>query len=99
MAKCKVEWSVFAENQAMAIFRHISIDSAKNAEAVFARLRRKLDKIADNPEMCPPDKYKKDNDGTFRSFVISGYSVSYRFKIGLIRVLKMQHGKRKPKYY
>jgi hypothetical protein len=47
-------------------FRRISRDSPKNAEKVIDEIHAAVGKAASNPRHYNPDKYKKDNDGSYR---------------------------------
>ena len=63
-----IVWSQQAETALKKIFEYISQDSPQNAQNVIIEIIDLADKLADYPEMFPPDKYKKDNDGSWRAF-------------------------------
>ena len=95
----KITWSAPAKRQIGKIVEYIRQDSVQNAEKVYAKLLNKLDIVAMTPETCPPDKYKTNNNGTYRAFVLFNYRVSYRIKDNEIRILRFRHTKMKTKYY
>ena len=49
--------------------------------------------------LCRPDKYKHNNDGSFRAFEYENYRVSFRIKNEEIRILRIRHTKRRPKLH
>ena len=57
------------------------------------------DKLSLQPEMFPPDKFKKDNDGSWRAFEKYRYRISYRITQWEIRVVRMRHTSRTPFKY
>ena len=95
----KIRWYLTARKQFGAIIDYVAADSVQNADHLQDRLKKKLDKIAEYPEMCPKDKYKIHNDGSFRAFTLFHYRVSYRFYGTEIRVLRIRHTSMKPKYF
>ena len=95
----RVVWTKQAERHLRKIYEYISLDSPKNALKVVNDLAECMDKTFGNPEVYPIDKYKLDNDGTFRAFEKHKYRLSYRYSKDIIRVLRVKHTKMLPKYY
>lgn len=95
--KVSIVWTKSAQLQLKRIFEHISLDSAKNALEVVSEIVDSIEKTTVNPEAYNLNKYKTDNDGTFRAFEIYKYRLSYRYSKGVIRVLRVRHTKMKPK--
>ena len=52
-----------------------------------------------NPEIYGRDKYKINNDGSYRAFEIHRYRIAYRVSGNTIRVLRIKHTKMEPKTY
>ncbi|MBS1566856.1 MAG: type II toxin-antitoxin system RelE/ParE family toxin, partial [Bacteroidetes bacterium] len=46
-----------------------------------------------------PDKYKTNNDGSYRAFEKHRYRIVYRFGNNIIRVLRVRHTSREPLNY
>jgi plasmid stabilization system protein ParE len=99
MPQDKITWSPASIRQFSQTLDHIRKDSIQNAEKVHDKIIKKLMAVAINPKACPPDKYKTFNDGTFRSFVLFYYRVSFRIIDNGIQVLRIRHEKMKTKYY
>ncbi len=99
MAENRIVWNAIAQKQLIDIIAYIADDSIAGAENAQNLLREKLEKIALHPEMCPKDKYKTSNDGSFRAFTIFHYRISYRIKGDEIRILAIRHTSMKPKFH
>lgn len=57
------------------------------------------DKLPDQPEVFPPDKFKKNNDGSWRAFEKFRYRISYRITLKEIRIVRLRHTSRSPLAY
>ena len=99
MANRKIYWTKTAINQFEIAITYIASDSITNAEKVSEDILKDLDKALKNPEFFPPDKYKKNNNGSYRAFEKHRYRMAYRFTDNEIRVLRIRHTSREPKLY
>jgi plasmid stabilization system protein ParE len=95
----EVVWTKQAEKQLFQAYTHISKDSTQNAQKVLEDLTTTVYKAVGNPEFHGPDKYKIDNDGSYRAFEKHRYRISYRFSKNIIRVLRVRHTTMDPKHY
>ena len=82
-----------------ALYKYISKDSPQNAKKVLEDIIRATEKSIANPEYYSPDKFKANNDGSYRAFEKHRYRIAYRFKKNIIRVLRVRHTKMEPKTY
>lgn len=92
-------WTPKASAELKKAFKYISVDSPTNAKKVISVLLDIADKIAMQPEMFPPDKYKKSNDGSWRAFEKYRYRISYRITKDAIHIVRMRHTSQSPLYY
>ncbi|MEP7143473.1 MAG: type II toxin-antitoxin system RelE/ParE family toxin [Ferruginibacter sp.] len=74
----EVRWPLQAQKQLAKAYKYILHDSYQAAEKVKNDILSSTRKIAANPEMYPPDKYRKNNDGSFRAYELHHYRVAYR---------------------
>ena len=81
------------------IHDYILKTSFQNAEKVTSELLFSTKKLADHPEIHPPDKYKKNNKGNFRAYELHRYKVSYHVADKQITMTRIRHTKRNPKEY
>jgi hypothetical protein len=63
-----VVWSKSAAAELKIAFTYISLDSLENARMVKDTLIDLTIDLAENPEKHPLDKFKKNNDGSWRAF-------------------------------
>lgn len=61
----KILWPVRVQEQLTKIYECILQDSYQNAEKVKEDILASTRKLSTNPEIHPPDKYRKNNDGSF----------------------------------
>ena len=95
----EIVWTKRAQKQLKQAFKHICKDSPKNASKVIQEITSAVHTTLPNPEIYSPDKYKTDNDGSYRAFEKYHYRVSYRFSNGIIRVLRVRHTSMEPLEY
>lgn len=78
----QIIWSRNAEKQLSGIFEYIVKDSFQQAEKVVDAIVAQVNATAKHPEKFPPDKYKRQNDGSYRHLqdFITG------FPTGLVRI-------------
>ncbi|MBL7748316.1 MAG: type II toxin-antitoxin system RelE/ParE family toxin [Chitinophagaceae bacterium] len=97
--KYEVVWTKRSQLQMNGIFKQISKDSLQNAQKVLEDIITAVHKAERNPEFYHPDKYKENNDGSYRSFEKHRYRIAYRFSENTIRVLRVRHTSMEPKKY
>lgn len=66
--KLKVVWSDDARQQLRAAYNYIKKDSLQNAKKVRSDITVMTGSLIKNPERFAPDKYKLNNDGSYRAF-------------------------------
>jgi plasmid stabilization system protein ParE len=99
MANKVIVWSNDAIDQLRAAIEYIAEDSVQNAEKVSLDLLNKVNEIASHSERYAPDKYKQDNDGSYRAFELHRYRIAYRTTETEIRILRIRHTSREPQLF
>ncbi|MBS1529872.1 MAG: type II toxin-antitoxin system RelE/ParE family toxin [Bacteroidetes bacterium] len=94
-----VVWSNSAKAELKKAFDYISLDSLQNAIMVRDNLIDMSVDLTQNPEKHPLDKFKTNNDGTWRAFEKHHYRISYRVLTGQIRIVRMRHTSQSPLIY
>ena len=92
-------WTPQAIAELRKAYDYICKDSTQNARKVVEELTAIADRLPGQPEMFPPDKFKKNNDGTWRAFEKYHYRISYRITADEIRIVRMRHTSRTPLQY
>jgi plasmid stabilization system protein ParE len=95
----EVRWPLRAQHQLEKAYRYVLLDSYQNAEKMKGDILISTRKVADNPEMYPPDKYRKNNDGSFRAYELHHYRIAYRFTEKEIIIVRIRHTSMEPKLY
>lgn len=72
-----VHWPLPVQKQLEKVYQYILLNSYQNAEKVKAAILDSTGKLPGHPEMHPPDKYRKNNDGSFRAYEIHRYRLSF----------------------
>ncbi|MCY7311924.1 MAG: type II toxin-antitoxin system RelE/ParE family toxin [Bacteroidota bacterium] len=95
----KVIWPLPAQTQLAEIYKYILKSSYQNAEKVKADILASSRKLPANPEMYPADKYRKDNDGSFRAYELYHYRIAYRITEQEIIIVRVRHTAIEPRNY
>ena len=91
-----IVWNENAKKELKKIYEYILKDSSQNALKVRQKIIEHILSLLANPEKHPLDKYKINNDGTWRAFEIYHYRISYRVNKEQIRVIRLRHTSRSP---
>lgn len=94
-----IVWNGNASKQLKALYEYILKDSYQNALKVRQEIIDAILSLPANPDKHPLDKYKINNDGTWRAFEIFHYRISYRVKKEQIRIIRLRHTSRSPLSY
>jgi plasmid stabilization system protein ParE len=89
-------WSEKAMAQLRKAYLYILLDSLQNAEMVRDDIINATLALPRNPEKYPLDKYKTDNDGTWRAFEKHHYRISYNVTPKEIWIVRMRHTSQSP---
>lgn len=92
-------WSSTATAELKKAYDHIAEDSPENAVIVRDALIDLTLQLESFPEKYPLDRYRKNNDGSWRAFEKYNNRVSYRILKTQIRIVRLRHVKRSPLRY
>jgi plasmid stabilization system protein ParE len=95
----KVVWSPRAMQQLEKAYEYILKDSFQNAEKVREDILDSTRKIVNHPEIYAPDKYRKNNDGSFRAYELHHYRIAYQITTDKIIIVRVRHTKMEPRQY
>lgn len=99
MAQIAIVWDNPARKAFKKQIKHIAEDSIQTAENVKSDILCAIDLIPNNPEKFPVDKFKANNDGSFRAFEKHNLRIAYYVSIDQIRILRVRHVRQEPKEY
>jgi plasmid stabilization system protein ParE len=95
----EVRWPLRSQNQLAKAYKYILLDSYQNAEKVKKDILNSTRQLAANPEIHPSDKYRKNNDGSFRAYELHHYRIAYRITEKVIIIVRVRHTALEPKTY
>jgi plasmid stabilization system protein ParE len=95
----QVIWPLHTQNQLAKAYNYILQHSWQNAEKIKAEILASTRKLQSYPEMYPPDKYRQNNDGSFRAYELHHFRISYQVKDASIIIVRIRHTSMKPKKY
>lgn len=99
MPGLKITWTNIALRQMNDAIAYIQQDSINNGLKVYAKVSAQLALARVHPKMNPPDKYKINNDGSYRALVLYRYRIIYRIKNEELLILRVRHASMVPIYY
>jgi len=94
-----IRWNKKAVQQLEKAIAYIEEDSIANADKFKIEILDRIDSLLKHPEKYSPDKYKMNNDGSFRAFELHSYRISYRVKANEVRIIRVRHTKMNPRSY
>lgn len=95
----EVRWPSKTQRQLEEAYEYILLNSYQNAEKVKTDILESTRKLATNPEIHPPDKYKLNNDGSFRAFELHRYRIAYQITEREIIITRIRHTSMEPNQY
>lgn len=95
----KVVWDIEALKALANSLEWISNKSPQQAEKVEEEILKRIEILKAQPERFPPDKYKRNNNGTFRAFETHSYRITYLYSKKEVQIIHVRHVKREPKEY
>lgn len=93
-----VVWSKLALKQVETIHKQLLFDSKSLnvADKVINKLFVSSDILENHPEIYALDRFKINNNGTYRAYEVYSYRISYRILANEIRILSVRHTSREP---
>lgn len=93
----KVVWTRKAENDLKEIIEYISVESMKNAESIYHKIRKATNQLEDFPEsgVMPKDQILINRG--YRMLIVDKYLIFYQYEQNVI-VIGIIHGAQKYAY-
>lgn len=95
----KVIWPPHAQKQLAQACEYIASSSPQNAQKVKTAILASTRELAAHPEKHPPDKYKNNNDISFRAYELHRFRIAYRITENEIIIVRIRHTKQNPSLY
>jgi plasmid stabilization system protein ParE len=81
------------------IIYYIKSESGIGAAKIKTEILETFKEWTKNPERYPLDRFKLDNDGSYRAYEIYHLRITYQISEFQIRILRIRHTKRSPLGY
>lgn len=94
-----IKWDLQAREELKRIVAYIRKDSEQNAQKVKNEIVDIIKSLPRHPLRFPPDKFKDDNDGSYRAFIKHKYRVAYKVEVSAILILRIRSDKQEPLPY
>lgn len=88
-----------ARQSLQEVYLHIRKESLQNAAKVKNKILTSFKDLIKTPERHAPDKYRINNDGSYRAYELYKYRISYHVSTTEIRILRIRHTKMNPLEY
>lgn len=88
-----------ADRQFFQATEYLLNESEKGYRNFIKKFHERAALIADKPKLYSADKYKLNNDGSYRAFVIYHYRITYVIEVDAIYILRIRHTSQEPKQY
>ena len=101
MAKKEITivWSKDASSHFTEILEHLSKESDQATAIVGNEILDCIESLPSFPSKHPEDRFKNNNDGKFRAFIVFSYRISYHAGENEIQILRVRHTSREPLEY
>jgi plasmid stabilization system protein ParE len=95
----KVIWTNPANKDFEKAIKFIAKRNPLNAITVKDNILFEIFLLLKNPDKNIPDNLKKDNDGSFRFFIIYEFKISYKIIDEGVLIVRFRHMKQKQKIF
>ncbi|OFX28462.1 MAG: hypothetical protein A2033_14730 [Bacteroidetes bacterium GWA2_31_9] len=95
----KIEWRNEAVVHFNEILEYLQKESEKAAFIVGNAILDEVEALSEFVTAHSLDRFKVNNDGTFRAFIVYNYRISYFIENNIIYILRIRHTSREPLRY
>jgi plasmid stabilization system protein ParE len=99
VTKRKVIWPQLSKQQLREAYNHIKKDAPASALKVRKSIVNATIELVNHPNKNAADKFKMDNDGSFRAFELFRYRIAYQVTETEIIILRVRHTSMEPLKY
>ena len=92
----RIFWDKNALKYLQSAIEFIRKDSPQNAEKVKQEIKASVIALIDHPEKHPIDKYRINNDGSFRAYELYRFRITYFISDSEIRIVRIRHTSQEP---
>jgi len=94
-----IVWSKNAANQYYEILEFIEDEAPQALPIVGNALMDAIEDLAAQYNSHPPDRFKNNNNGTYKAALVYSYRISYQVTETAVYILRIRHTSREPLNY
>lgn len=91
-----IVWSKNAEKQYYEILNHLLEEAPQAIDKVGNALLDTIDDLALHFNHYPSDRFKRNNDGTYKAALVFSYRISYQIGGTTVNILRIRHTSKEP---
>ncbi len=96
----KIKWNKTALKNLISALEFFEENDSFNYSIRFEKeLIEKIKELPNSFQQYPLDKFRFQNDGTYRVLFVDSYRISFRVNLNEIQILRIRHTSRNPVYY
>lgn len=95
----QIVWTKSAETGLKDVYDYIFKQSPQNASKVINDILLAVEKTSTRASTYLADKWKKNNDGSYRAFEKHHIRISFKIENNIVIILRVRHTSRKPVAY
>jgi plasmid stabilization system protein ParE len=92
----QIIWSKNAETQYFEILEYLFEEAPQAIEIVANALLDMIESLSSQYNNYPLDRFKKNNDGSFKTAIVFSYRISYQISENNVTILRIRHTSREP---
>ncbi len=94
-----IAWDEDARLYFKAAIKYIKKESHTGAEKVRIEILNTISSLSESPLIFEEDRFKLNNDGTYRAFTVYHYRITYKINKRDILILRIRHTSQEPLEY
>lgn len=95
----EILWNATSKKQLKEIYQYIQKESSIKAKKVVNKIIESIEALEINPERFGLDKFKLNNDGTYRYIEVFRFRIAFRIYGDTIRILRIRSTDQEPLNY
>lgn len=97
--KRSIHWDLEAKLYFKQVIQFIKQESPQGANTVKKAILENVAILKQHAEIYETDKFKIDNDGSYRAVTVYSYRITYKVTKTEILILRLRHTSQNPVYY
>lgn len=94
--RTRIVWDTIARENFKMALKFIKEDSPVAASRIETEILAIIEKNQEQPKRYPADKFRNNNDGSYRAFELYNLRFSYFIGTGEIRIVRVRSTHQKP---